>query len=109
MSKTESEPNEDDESLEDDEEQYDLFADFFKGLVGPDEVRHNISESADKIRLKTKIKRGSDTRDQDEIEVTVKGNDPEETADRLHQTVVEIGENGTHNALRGTQPDTADD
>jgi len=33
----------------------------------PDNTNHNISESADKIRLETKVKRGDGTRDQDEI------------------------------------------
>ena len=65
---------------------------------------HNVNESADKIRLKTKIKRGTDTRDQDEIEVVVKGDDPQEAVDKLHETVVAIGSKGTHKALRGTQP-----
>lgn len=69
-----------------------------------DSTVHRVSESADKITLKTKIKRGTGTRDQDEINVKVKGADPEATADKLHETVVAIGDNGTINALRGTQP-----
>lgn len=64
----------------------------------------NINESGDKIQLSTKIKRGEGTRDQDEIKVKVKGNDPEEAAEKLHETVVAIGGQGTVNALRGTQP-----
>jgi len=40
--------------------------------------RHNVQESADKIVLKTAIKRGTGTRDEDKIKVKVKGNDPEE-------------------------------
>jgi len=67
-------------------------------------VQHTVNESADKITLKTKIKRGTGTRDQDEINVKVKGSTPQETADKLHETVVAIGDNGTVNALRGTQP-----
>ena len=70
---------------------------------------HTVSESADKIRLKTKIKRGTDTRDQDEIEVVVKGDDPQEAVDKLHETVVAIGSKGTHKALRGTQPGEDDE
>lgn len=70
----------------------------------PDTVNHNISESADKIQLSTKIKRGTGTRDQDEIKIKVKGDDPEETAETLHETVVAIGGQGTVNTLRGTQP-----
>jgi major membrane immunogen (membrane-anchored lipoprotein) len=67
-------------------------------------TRHTVSESADKIVLKTKIKRGEGTRDEDRIEVKVKGDDPEETAQKLHDTVVAIGSQNTVNALRGTQP-----
>jgi len=65
---------------------------------------HHINESADKIVLTTKIKRGNDTRDQDEIKIKAKGNDPQEAADKLHETVVAVGSNNTVNALRGTQP-----
>lgn len=72
-----------------------------------DDTRHTISESADKIVLKTKIKRGEDTRDEDRIEVKVKGNDPEAAAEKLHATVVAIGKQNTVNALRGTQPSGA--
>jgi len=45
--------------------------------------QHTISESADKIVLKTDIKRGTGTRDQDKIKVKVKGDDPETTVDKL--------------------------
>jgi hypothetical protein len=45
--------------------------------------QHTISESKDKIVLKTDIKRGTGTRDQDKIKVKVKGNDPETTVDKL--------------------------
>lgn len=68
------------------------------------EKRHNVSESADKITLKTKIKRGTGTRDQDEINIKVKANDPQEAAEKLHETVVAVGSMNTVNALRGTQP-----
>jgi hypothetical protein len=69
-----------------------------------DDTTHHINESADKIVLKTKIKRGEATRDEDRIEVKVKGDDPEATAQKLHETVVAIGTQNTVNALRGTQP-----
>lgn len=69
-----------------------------------DDTRHTISESADKIVLKTEIKRGSDTRDQDKINVKVKGDDPEDVAERLQRTVVAIQEQGTPSYLRETQP-----
>lgn len=73
-------------------------------LLGPmDKRSHRVTESADKIRLKTKIKRGNGTRDQDEIEVKVKSDDPEEAVEKLHKTVALIGEKGTHETLRATQ------
>lgn len=68
------------------------------------EPRHTVNESADKIVLKTKIKRGTGTRDEDRIEVKVKADNPQDAADKLHETVVAIGEKNTVNALRGTQP-----
>lgn len=68
------------------------------------EKSHHVNESADKIVLNTKIKRGEGTRDQDEIKIKVKGDDPEDAARKLHETVVAVGSMGTVNALRGTQP-----
>jgi hypothetical protein len=76
---------------------------------GTTETHHNINESADKVRLETKIKRGEGTRDQDEIKIKVKGDDAEDAAQLLHDTVVAVGSNNTVNALRGTQPSSADD
>ena len=70
---------------------------------------HRVNESADKITLKTKIKRGTGTRDQDEINIKVKANDPEEAAEKLHATVVAVGGKDTVNALCGTQPSDADE
>ena len=68
------------------------------------DVRHNVTESADKVVLTTKIKRGTGTRDQDSIKVKVKADDPELAAEKLHETVVAVGDKNTVNALRGTQP-----
>jgi len=65
---------------------------------------HHVNESADKLTLKTKIKRGTGTRDQDEINIKVKADDPQEAAEKLHATVVAVGDKHTVNALRGTQP-----
>lgn len=73
-----------------------------------EKTTHHVNESADKIVLKTKVKRGTGTRDEDRIEVKVKGDNPEKAAEKLHQTVVAIGKQGTVNALRGTQPSKND-
>lgn len=69
-----------------------------------DERQHNISESADKITLKTNVKRGSGTRDQDKLTVKIKGDDPEETAGRLAQTLDALESEGVAATLRATQP-----
>jgi len=49
------------------------------------DAKHRISETADKIVLKTQVKRGQGTRDQDKLDVKVKGSDPAETAARLNE------------------------
>lgn len=64
---------------------------------------HHVNESADKITLTTKIKRGTGTRDQDEIKVKVKGDDPFDAAEILHNTVLAIRAEDTVNELRDTQ------
>ena len=69
------------------------------------ETRHTVNESADKIRLDTKVKRGSGTRDQDEVKVSIKGNDPDETAERLAATLAALDEHGVADTLRETQPE----
>jgi len=69
------------------------------------EKEHRVSESADKIVLKAEVKRGTGTRDQDKVSVKVKGNDPEQTAQKLQATVAAIQSEGTVNDLRATQAD----
>lgn len=66
---------------------------------------HHVNESADKITLTTKIKRGSGTRDQDEIKVKVKANSARDAASKLDTTVRAILERGTADTLRQAQPD----
>ena len=69
------------------------------------ETRHTISESADKIVLKTNVKRGTGTRDQDKIDVKVKGDDPEETVDRLNDVLANLAESGTADTVRELRAD----
>ena len=66
--------------------------------------QHTVSESADKIVLKTNVKRGSGTRDQDKIDVKIKGSDPEDTAAKLANTLDALEEQGIASTLRETQP-----
>jgi len=69
------------------------------------DTTHTVSESADKIVLNTAVKRGSETRDQDKLKVKVKGDDPEETAQRLAQTLDALEVEGIAQTLRETQPE----
>lgn len=73
------------------------------------EYRHTVSESADKITLNTAVKRGSGTRDQDKLKVKIKGDDPDETAERLAQTLRALEDCGVAETLRETQPEVRDE
>jgi cytochrome c556 len=75
-------------------------------MADPDEVRKNISESADKIRVETKVKRGDATRDQDELKVKVKGNDPDDVVEKLNDTIANLHE--TADEVRDLQPGSGD-
>ena len=66
--------------------------------------QHTVSESADKIVLKTNVKRGSGTRDQDKIDVKIKGSDPEGAAAKLRATLDALEAEGIASTLRETQP-----
>ena len=69
------------------------------------EINHNVNESADKITLTTKVKRGTGTRDQDEIRLKVKGENPEDTAAKLAQTLDALEAACVADTLRNTQPE----
>ncbi|WP_256394137.1 DUF7389 domain-containing protein [Natronoarchaeum rubrum] len=71
-----------------------------------DHVQRNISESADKIRVETQVKRGSGTRDEDRIKVKVKGDDPDDVVERLNDTIENLHETGDE--LRELQPGDRD-
>ena len=66
---------------------------------------HNVSESADKIRLDTQVKRGDSTRDEDRIKVQVKGDEPAEPATKLRETLDALESEGIATQLRSTQPE----
>ena len=73
------------------------------------DTRHTVSESADKIVLKTEVKCGEGTRDQDKVNVKVKGNEPAPTADKLAQVLDSLEELEVSNRLRETQPSENDE
>jgi len=64
---------------------------------------YNISESADKITLKTKLKRGTGTRDEDKFDAKVKGDNPDEVAERMADLMDALGEQGLVETARNTQ------
>jgi len=74
-----------------------------------DDTRHTVSETRDKIVLKTSVKRGSGTRDQDKLDVKVKGSQPDEVAHKLKMTLDALEANDVTDTLRETQPEAADD
>ncbi|UBF23486.1 hypothetical protein HRTV-28_gp48 [Halorubrum tailed virus 28] len=67
-------------------------------------TRRTISESADKIVLKTNVKRGTGNRDEDKLSVKIKGDDPEETAARMADTLAALESEGVSKFVRGIQP-----
>ena len=67
-----------------------------------EDTTHHVNESADKIVVKTKVKRGTSTRDEDKIDVKVKGNDPMEVVEKVNETISRL--NNTAEDLRAMQP-----
>jgi hypothetical protein len=59
-----------------------------------DETRHNVNESHDKIRLETDVTRGTGTRDQEKHKLKVRGETPEEAAEKLDKVVSELKQRG---------------
>ena len=69
------------------------------------DTTHTVSETRDKIVLKTSVKRGSGTRDQDKLDVKVKGSQPDEVAHKLKMTLDALEAHGVTDTLRNTQPE----
>jgi len=69
------------------------------------ETRHTISESADKITVTTKVKRGDGTRDEDRLKLKIKGDDPDAVATRVRDTLDALDDEGVTDTLRETQPE----
>jgi len=73
------------------------------------ETNHNLNESADKIRLKTQLKRGEGTRDQDTHDLKARGETPEEAAENLSDVISELEERDVFERARNIQPEVSDD
>lgn len=74
-----------------------------------DNTTHNLNESADKIRLKTQLKRGSGTRDQDTHDIKVRGETPAEAADNLSKTLAELEKHDVFERARNIQNGDGDE
>lgn len=55
-----------------------------------EETRHNVNESHDKIRLSTKLTRGTGTRDQEAHTLKGRGETAEEAAESLDESLREL-------------------
>jgi len=55
-----------------------------------DDTRHNLNESADKIRLETDLTRGEGTREQEKHKLKVRGETPEAAAEALSDALSEL-------------------
>lgn len=67
-----------------------------------EQTEHRLNETAEKITLKTSVKRGTGTRDQDKLKVKVKGDDAEETVEKLERVLKNIDDADIATQLRGT-------
>ena len=65
-------------------------------------TRRTISESADKITLKTKLTRGTGTRDQEKFDAKVKGDDPDAVAERMAELVAALDDHDLVETVRAT-------
>jgi hypothetical protein len=73
------------------------------------ETTHNLNESADKIRLSVKVKRGTGTRDQDATTIKARGETPEEAATNLDETVRALEDRDAFERIREIQPEVGDE
>ena len=74
-----------------------------------DDTTHHVNESADKITITTKVKRGDGTRDEDRLKLKVKGDDPEAVAERMAALVDALDDTGLVETVRATTADTEGD
>lgn len=75
--------------------------------MSDEDVNRNINESADKIRMDTKLTRGTGTGDRDKVNVNVRGNEPAEVASDLVESVRELEETAV--IARSIQPEATEE
>ena len=67
-----------------------------------DNTTHHVNESADKITLKTKLTRGTGTRDQEKFDAKVRGDDPDAVAQRMAELVAALDDHDLVETVRAT-------
>ena len=72
------------------------------------DTQHNLNESQDKIRLKTQLKRGDGTRDQDTHDINGRGETPAEAAKALSEALAELEERNVFERARNIQPEVSE-
>jgi len=70
-----------------------------------DEPDHRVTESNEKIRIKTQIKRGTATRDQDTHDLKVRAETPEAAAEDLDTLISELEDRDVFDRARDIQSD----
>lgn len=70
------------------------------------DTQYHVNESADKIVLKTKLTRGSGTRDQDKFDVKIKGSDPKDVVEKMEQALEYLTD--TADDVRAIQPNASE-
>jgi len=69
------------------------------------ETNHNLNESHDKVRIKTQIKRGEGTRDQDTHDIKVRAPTSVGAAAALSNVISELEDRDVFDRVRALQPD----
>lgn len=72
---------------------------------GGTERRHTLNESHDKVRLKTQVKRGEGTRDQDTHDIKIRAETPTEAAEAMSDAIAELEARDVFDRVRALQPD----
>lgn len=70
-----------------------------------DDRTHSVKESNEKVRLQTKIKRGTETRDQDTHNLKARGETAEEAAEKLSDALAELEERDVFERARSVGND----
>jgi len=67
------------------------------------DTTHNVSESNEKVRVTTTVKRGSGTRDQDTHKLKVRAETPAKAAEQLHILLRELENADVYDRVRDIQ------